>query len=173
MVRYADDFVLLCGSETEAEAALAALGEWLEGRGLALHPAKTRIVDARERGGFEFLGYHFERGMHWPKKASEKRFRQSIKAKTRRSRGDNLATIITEINPIIRGWYGYYRHGHRTTFGPLDSYVRMRLRSILRKRAGKTGRGRGSDHQRWPNAYFDALGLFTMIAARKAAGYSR
>jgi RNA-directed DNA polymerase len=173
MVRYADDFVILCHSQEDAEAALAALRAWVEGRGLTLHPDKTRIVDARERGGFDFLGYHFERGMHWPKRESEKRFRRAIAAKTRRSSGDSMATIITTINPIIRGWYGYYRHGHWTTYGPLDGYVRGRLRSILRKRMGKKGRGRGSDHLLWPNAYFDAQGLFTMIAARKAAGYSR
>jgi RNA-directed DNA polymerase len=173
MVRYADDFVILCASGQEAEAALGALQVWLESHGFTLHPDKTRIVDAREQRGFDFLGYHFERGMRWPKKASEQRFRRAIKAKTRRTSGESMATIIASINPIIRGWYGYYRHGHWTTFRPLDSYVRGRLRSIPRKREGKRGRGRGADHQRWPNAYFDAHGLFTMIAARRAAGYSR
>lgn len=173
MVRYADDFVVLCPSEAEAQAALAALTVWIEEQGLTLHPEKTRIVDARERGGFDFLGYHFERGMHWPKRESTKHFRQAIRAKTRRTSGESMEAIIASINPIIRGWYGYYRHSHWTTFGPLDSYVRGRLRSILRKREGKRGRGRGSDHQRWTNAYFDAHGLFTMIAARKAAGYAR
>ena len=147
--------------------------DWVDAQGLMLHADKTRIVDARERGGFDFLGYHFERGMHWPKAASTTHFRQAIKAKIRRSSGDSLVTIIRSINPIIRGWYGYYRHSHKTTFGRLDGYVRMRLRSILRKRHGNKGRGRGTDHYRWPNAYFDAQGLFTMIAARKAAGYSR
>lgn len=173
MVRYADDFVVLCGSRAEAEAALWVIQEWVDAQGLTLHADKTRIVDARERGGFDFLGYHFERGMHWPKAASTTHFRQAIKAKTRRSSGDSLVTIIRSINPIIRGWYDYYRHSHKTTFERLDGYVRMRLRSILRKRHGGKGRGRGTDHYRWPNAYFDAHGLFTMMAARKAAGYSR
>lgn len=173
MVRYADDLVMLCQSQAEAEAALATIQEWMEMHGLTLHPQKTRIVDARVRGGFDFLGYHFERGKHWPKSASTKRFRGAIKAKTRRSSGDSLTTIIAAINPIIRGWYGYYKHGHGRAYPPLDGYVRMRLRSILRKRRGGVGRGRGADHQRWPNAYFDAQGLFTMTAARKAAGYSR
>ena len=173
MVRYADDFVVLCSNQKEAEAALEAIRVWVEEQGLTLHADKTRIVDARERGGFDFLGYHFERGMHWPKRTSEQRFRRAIKARTRRTSGESMETIIASINPIIRGWYGYYRHGHWTTFRPLDSYVRGRLRSILRKRAGKRGRSRGSDHQTWPNAYFDAQGLFTMTAARKAAGYAR
>jgi RNA-directed DNA polymerase len=173
MVRYADDGVVLCRSQAEAEAALSAIQTWMGTQGLILHPEKTRIVDTRERGGFDFLGYHFERGKHWPKPESRKRFRRAIKAKTRRTNGENMEAIIAAINPIIRGWYGYYKHSHRTTFAPLDSYVRMRLRSILRQRRGGKGRGRGADHQRWPNAYFDAKGLFTMTAARKAAGYSR
>jgi RNA-directed DNA polymerase len=173
MVRYADDVVVLCRSQAEAEAALAAIQEWMGAQGLTLHPEKTRIVDARARGGFDFLGYHFERGMHWPKHASEQRFRRAIKAKTRRTTGESMEVISARLNPIIRGWYGYDRHGHGTTFRPLDSYVRGRLRSILRKRAGRKGRGRGADHQRWPNAYFTAHGLFTMTAARQAAGSSR
>lgn len=173
MVRYADDFVVLCPRQAEAEAALRCIQDWGREQGLTLHPEKTRIVDARERGGFDFLGYHFERGMHWPKRQSQQRFRRAIKAKTSRSRGDSLATIIADVNPVIRGWYGYYRHSSWRTFGPLDGYVRMRLRSILRKRAGLRGRSRGRDHQRWPNASFDAAGLFTMVAARQAAGYSR
>jgi RNA-directed DNA polymerase len=172
-VRYADDFVVLCRNQDEAEAALDTIQHWMEDQGLSLHPQKTRIVDARERGGFDVLGYHFERGMRWPKPASTKRFRGAIKAKTRRSNGDSMEAIIAAINPIIRGWYGYYQHSHRTTFPRLDSYVRMRLRSILRQRRGGKGRGRGADHQRWPNAYFDAYGLFTMTAARNAAGASR
>ncbi|HZU61017.1 MAG TPA: group II intron reverse transcriptase/maturase [Solirubrobacteraceae bacterium] len=173
MVRYADDLVVLCPNRAEAEAALAAIETWMTAQGLRLHPEKTRIVDAREQGGFDFLGYHFERGMHWPKPASTKRLRGAIKAKTRRSRGDSLATIIAELNPIIRGWYSYYRHGHPTTFPRLDGYIRMRLRSILRKRDGRAGRGRGSDHQRWPNAFFIDHGLFTMTTARRSTGGSR
>lgn len=173
MVRYADDFVLMCGSREEAEAALTALQTWVEGSGLELHPEKTRIVDARERGGFDFLGYHFERGMRWPKPGSTKQFRRAIGAKTSRSRGDSLGTIITSVNPIIRGWYEYYKHGKVNTFDTMDGYVRGRLRSILRKRAGGRGRGRGADHQKWNNAFFDEHGLFTMKAARDAAGYSR
>jgi RNA-directed DNA polymerase len=173
MVRYADDAVVLCQRHAEAEAALAGIQTWMGREGLTLHPEKTRIVDTRERGGFDFLGYHFERGKHWPKPESRKRFRRAIKAKTRRTSGASMEAIIAAINPIVRGWYGYYQQSHRTTFAPLDSYVRMRLRSILRQRRGGEGRGRGADHQRWPNAYFDAHGLFTMTAARRAAGYSR
>jgi RNA-directed DNA polymerase len=173
MVRYADDVVVLCRSQVEAEAALSVIQTWMESQGLILHPEKTRIVDAREEGGFDFLGYHFEKGTRGPKPESSKRFRQKIKTKTRRTNGESMEAIIASINPIIRGWYGYFKHSRRSTFKDCDGYVRRRLRTILRKRRGGTGRGRGADHQRWPNAYFDARGLFTMTAARKAAGYSR
>ena len=69
MVRYADDFVLLCRSEAEAREALAAVAAWVAEAGLALHPDKTRIVDTAAPGGFDFLGYHFERGARWPREA--------------------------------------------------------------------------------------------------------
>lgn len=169
MVRYADDLVILARSQAEATAALETLRGWVQAHGLELHPEKTRLVDARERGGFDFLGYHFERGMRWPNKRSERTLRTAIRARTRRKRGGSLATIVADLNPILRGWFGYFKHGHWTTFGPLDRWVRMRLRSLLRWRRGGTGRGRGADHQRWPNAYFVRHGLFTMQTARQHA----
>jgi len=98
------------------------LADPLAARGLTLHPEKTRSVDAREPGGFDFLGYHFECGKHWPRKKA-----------------------------IIR------KHNYHTTFPALD---------------GK-GRGRGQDHQRWPNKYFTALGLFSMTAAHAQTCQSR
>ena len=173
MVRYADDMVVLCRSREEAEAALGMLREWVMAHGLTLHPEKTRVVDASQRGGFDFLGYHFERGMRWPSERSVKAFRTAIRAKTRRTNGHSLATIVAEVNPIVRGWFGYFKHSHRTTFGRLDKWVRMRLRSILRRRRGGEGRGRGLDHQRWPNAFFAEQGLFTMTAAFAMARQSR
>ena len=173
MVRYADDMVVLCGSQSEAEAALAVLREWVAAHGLTLHSEKTRVVDASERGGFDFLGYHFERGMRWASKRSVQKFRAAIRAKTRRTSGDSLATIVAEVNRVSRGWFEYFKHSHRTTFGRLDSWVRMRLRSILRRRHRGKGRGRGADHQRWPNAYFAEQGLFTMTAALVVARQSR
>jgi RNA-directed DNA polymerase len=173
MVRYADDMVVLAESQAEAEAALEALHQWATAQGLRLHPEKTRVVDARERGGFEFLGYHFERGMRWPRSRSTKQFRRAIAGKTGRSRSGSMATIVADINPIIRGWYEYYKHSHKTTFPRLDQYVRMRLRSVLRKRAGRKGRGRGWDHIHWPNAYFAELGVFTMTTVRAQARQSQ
>lgn len=169
MVRYADDMVVLCGSRATADAALATLGEWVAAHGLELHPEKTRIVDATQTGGFDFLGYHFERGQRWPSKRSERKLREAIRARTRRKRPGSVTRIAAELTPIVRGWYEYFKHSHWTTFPGLDGWIRMRLRSILRWREGRRGRGRGADHQRWPNAYFVRHGVFTMATAHRHA----
>jgi len=169
LVRYADDFVVLCRTEEEARSALDRVRQWTEQAGLTLHPEKTRLVDALQPGGFDFLGYHFERGYRWPRKKSLKKLKDSIRVKTKRSNGHSLSQIIADLNATLRGWLEYFKHSHPTTFLPLDRWIRMRLRSILRKRRGGRGRGRGSDHQRWTNAYFAKLGLFSLTAARGLA----
>lgn len=169
MVRYADDFVILCRSQAEAEEALELVRRWTHEAGLQLHPVKTRIVDATQRGGFDFLGYHFERNMKWPREKSLKKFKETIRAKTRRTNGNSLQTIIEDVNRSVKGWFEYFKHSHQTTFAPLDKWIRMRLRSILRKRLGRRGRGRGRDHQRWANAFFSEHGLFSLVMARAAA----
>jgi len=138
---------------------LERVRQWAEQAGLKLHPVKTRIVDATQRGGFDFLGYHFERGMKWPRDKSLRKFKDTIHAKTQRTQGQSLKVIIADVNRTLRGWFAYFKHSHRSTFRPLDAWVRMRLRSILRQRRGGKGRGRGSDHQRWPNAFFAKQGL--------------
>lgn len=166
MVRYADDFVILCRTEAEAQQALARVQAWTVSNGLSLHPEKTRIVDATKHGGFDFLGYHFERGYKWPRAKSVKKLRATIRRKTRRTNGQALSTIIEDVNRTLRGWFEYFKHSHKTEFTRQDSWLRMRLRSILRKRHGLTGRGRGADHQRWPNAYFATHGLFSLVSAR-------
>lgn len=165
MVRYADDFVLLCQSEVHAQRALTRIAAWTHTAGLTLHPDKTRIVDATQRGGFDFLGYHFERGLHWPRTKSLKKLKDRVRTKTRRTNGQALAVIIADVNRSVHGWFGYFQHSHRTTFPALDRWIRMRLRSILRKRSGRRGRGRGRDHQRWPNAFFAEHGLFRLTTA--------
>jgi RNA-directed DNA polymerase len=172
MVRYADDFVILCRSRQEAERALTRVAEWTVQAGLSLHPDKTRIVNAREPGGFEFLGYRFEQGQRWPRTKSLGKLKAALRAKTRRVNGKSLDTIVTEVNLTLRGWFEYFKHSHRQTFPTLDSWLRMRLRSILRRRRGWRGRGRGRDHQRWPNAYFAAHGLFSLAAAHAALRHS-
>jgi RNA-directed DNA polymerase len=169
MTRYADDFVVLCRTAEEARRVLDMIQQWVEQAGLTLHPDKTRIVDMDEPGGFDFLGYHFERGSRWPRKSSLKKLKDTLRCKTKRTHGHSLERIIADVNRTTRGWYAYFQHSHRYVFSSLDSWLRMRLRSILRKRAGRRGRGRGLDHHRWPNAYFAELGLFTMQTAHARA----
>jgi RNA-directed DNA polymerase len=165
MVRYADDFVILCRSEAEAKEALERVKEWTEQAGLTLHPEKTRIVEATQAGGFDFLGYTFAQGQKRPRRKSLKKFKDTIRAKTRRNHGESLKRVIEDLNRTLRGWFGYFQHSHKDTFPTLDSWIRMRLRSILRRRQKQRGRGRGRDHQRWPNAYFAQHGLFSLATA--------
>ena len=167
MTRYADDFVVQCRSESEARVALAQISQWVSVQGLTLHPTKTRIVNANERGGFDFLGYHFERGMKWPRTKSMDKFRDKVRQRTRRTQGRGLDEIISDLNPMLRGWFEYFKHSHGNVLRGVDGWVRMRLRSVLRKWQGKHGRGRGSDHQRWPNLFFDQGGLFSLERARQ------
>jgi RNA-directed DNA polymerase len=172
MVRYADDFVLLCRSEEAACEALQVVEEWTAARGLELHPEKTHVVDATQEGGFDFLGYHFERGYRWPIKKSLHKLKDVIRSKTKRANGYSLEKIILNVNRTLEGWFEYFKHSHWTTFRPLDSWIRMRLRSILRKRNKGRGRGRGRDHQRWTNAYFAKRGLFSLSTAYAEARQS-
>lgn len=167
MVRYADDLVLLCLSQEEAEEALQVLSAWVDAHGLQLHPVKTRIIHADDDDGFEFLGYCFRKGRRWPRKKSIKKLRDSLRTVTKRNNGHSLTAIIKTLNPILRGWYAYFKHSYRTTFPKLDRWVRGRLRSILRRRLGRRGRGRGSDHQLWPNAFFTAQGLYSLTTAHE------
>ena len=170
MVRYADDFVILCRSPEEANQALAMVQAWTATAGLTLHPTKTRIVDAKE-DAFEFLGYRFEKSgtRRYPRAKSLMKLKVTIRAKTKRKTGGSLEAIIGSLNPTLRGWFEYFKHSYKTTFPYLDGWIRMRLRSILRKRQGRKGRGRGSDHQRWPNAFFAEHGLYSLKAAHALA----
>src|SRR6266852_9515594 len=145
MVRYADDFVIFCRSAAEARAALEKVQQWTAQAGLRLHPEKTRIVDATQRGGFDFLGYHFERGYRWPRRKSLDKFKETIRQKTGRLRSESLKTIIEEVKRSMSGWFEYFQHSIGNIFGPLDGWVRQRLRSILRKRHKGSGRARGCD----------------------------
>lgn len=166
MVRYADDFVILCQSQLEAQWALVMVEEWVTAAGLQLHPDKTRIVDATQRGGFDFLGYHFERGLRWPSAKSRHKFQDKIRRKTGRTNGHSLQRIIADLVSIQRGWFEYFKHSLWSIFAQLDKWIRMRLRSILRHRQKRKGRSRGRDHNRWPNAFFAKQGLFSFVAAQ-------
>ena len=168
MIRYADDFIILCSSQAEAQAALAEVAAWVKEAGLVLHPQKTRIVDASQPGGFDFLGWHFERGWKWPREKSVTRFKEVLRDQTSRTDGRSLPMIIGRLNRRLRGWSGYFAGGHGDLYTRLDHWLRMRLRSILRKRERRKGRGRGLDHQRYPNAYFAEHGLISLNALTRA-----
>ena len=175
MVRYADDFVVLCRTAQQAQGALGEVRAWVEQKGLRLNADKTHVGDCRQAGqGFEFLGYRFEAGQRWVRPKSFKALRERIRQKTQRTRGDSLAKIIEDINPVVRGWFNYFKHAHSVAQLGIDGFVRRRLRAILRKQEKRPGMGKCfHDHLRWPNTFFAAQGLFTITAARVLASQSR
>ena len=175
MVRYADDFVVLCTSREQAQAALAEVRTWVDANGLTLHPEKTHVGDCRVVGeGFEFLGYRFEAGQRRVRQKSRNKLFERIRTLTPRTRGVSLSTVITDLNPVLRGWFNYFQHAHRQTFPMVDGFVRRRLRTLLRYQQHRRGHGHTlTDHQRWPNTFFAAQGLFTLTQAHALASQSR
>jgi RNA-directed DNA polymerase len=179
LVRYADDFVVLCRSEVQARAAAAKAREVLASFGLELHPEKTKVVDLREgREGFDFLGCHFrarasgklmERGIRryylhrWPSVRAMKSIRAKVKAKTGRNRTgvSDIREVIADLNPLLRGWGNYFRTGNAANrFIEIDRYVAKRLRRLLVKRHGRNLRAGQAD--RWTQEWFWGLGLHQM-----------
>ena len=175
MVRYADDFVILCRSREEADAALVEVRAWVNENGLTLHPEKTHVGDCRIPGqGFEFLGYRFEAGKRFVRKKSMDKLKDSIRDKTRRTCGQSLERVIAELNPVLRGWFGYFKQAHPTTFSDLDGFIRRRLRSLLAKQNKRTHVGFSVNiHRLWPNAFFANAGLFALEASWQSARRSR
>lgn len=175
MVRYADDFVILCQTAEAAGKALEEIKAWVAENELSLHPDKTHIGDCRVTGqGFEFLGYRFEAGKRTVRKKSLESLKDKVRTLTRRTRGDSLERVIADLNPMLRGWYGYFKHAQGWIFQRMDGMIRRRLRALLRKQEKRPGFGRCfADQSRWPNTYFAAAGLFTMYEARRQASQSR
>jgi RNA-directed DNA polymerase len=162
MVRYADDLVVLGRSREEAEAVLNFLRDWTTGVGLTLHPTKTRIVNATD-AGFDFLGWHFRGGKKWPRKKSLQKLQERLRPLTQRTHGRSLGEIIAQVNPILRGWHGYFRDSLRSGLSGPDGWLRRRLRALLRKREKRPGYGLSeADSRRWPNRWFAAQGLFSL-----------
>jgi RNA-directed DNA polymerase len=176
MVRYADDFLILCRTRAEADAALALVEGWVASNGLSLHPTKTHVGDCVQPGqGFEFLGYRFECGRRHVRKKSLDKLKETIRAKTGRNRGDSLACVIADLNRTLRGWFGYFKHAHASVFAAIDAFIRRRLRAVLMKqrfKRSRVGRGRWFSRQ-WPNAFFANAGLFALDAAWRLARQSR
>ena len=179
MIRYADDFVVVCRSEQEAQAALEQIQAWTDQTKLTLHPTKTQLIDFDHSHGFDFLGYRFQleqptqdgryrqRGVaKWPKAKNLKKLKDEIRRRTKRCNRFGMQQIISRLNPLLRGWYEYFKHSHSFVFGSLDGWIRRRLRSILRRQNKLKGISKGGkDHQRWRIKFFHDLGLFNMKAA--------
>ena len=171
MLRYADDAVVCCRSEAEAQMALAEIAAWTELAGLTLHPTKTRIVSAVGKGGFDFLGYHFERyqtgsGLKWPREKSRKKLRDKLREKLRRGRSGSIADIIIEINPILRGWFGYFKFSVPSAMRDTDQWVRERIRQIVRRRHKRRGIVKGRERIEYPNLWFETQGFYSLEKAQ-------
>jgi RNA-directed DNA polymerase len=180
VVRYADDFVVLCNTRAQAEQAQQRAAALLGELGLSLHPDKTRVVDLREgKEGFDFLGCHLHARMsgrlweqkriiryylhRWPSVGSMKRARARIKALTGRSQvGMELQVVIERLNLFLRGWGNYFRTGNAAIkFTTMDRYVRWRLFRLLVKKRGRNLRAGQAD--RWTRAWFHDQGLHQLM----------
>ena len=178
MVRYADDFVVMCASAEQAQAALSEVKAWVQAHGLSLNADKTHVGDCMQAGeGFEFLGYRFEAGTRSVRRKSSAALREKIRTRTKRSRSGSLRTMIEELNPMLRGWFNYFKHISPAAefFQRIDGFVRRRLRAILCRRNHRPhqfGRNLWAS-KKWPNAFLARQGLFTLVPAHAAASQSR
>jgi RNA-directed DNA polymerase len=189
LVRYADDFVVLCKTASAAEQARERATVIQGGLGLSLHPDKTRVVDLRAgREGFDFLGCHLRARMsgpiwekygkvryylhRWPSARSMKRARTRIRELTdRRWVGAELKDVIGRLNLFLRGWGNYFRTGNAANkFVSIDRHVAWRLKRLLIKKRGRNLRAGQAD--RWTRTWFHEQGLHKLmgtIAYPKAA----
>ena len=169
IIRYADDFVILSKDQETAEYMLRVVQEWVTKNGLTLHPEKTHIGNCLIEGqGFDFLGYRFENKTRWIRKKSILKLRDGIRKLTRRTCGQSITTVINNLNPMLKGWYEYFKHVNKWNLATFDSFVRRRLRAILKKQNKRSGMGWTiTDHMKWPNKFFANLGLFVMEEFRR------
>ena len=132
-----------------------------------LHPGKTRVGDCVQPGqGFECLGLRFEAGRRYVRDKSLRVFKDKVKARTIRSRGDSLERIVADLYQMLRGWFECLKHARGYAFERLDQMIRLRLRAILREQEKRPSMGQSKeDHRRWPNACFADQGMFIMLTA--------
>jgi len=171
MVRYADDFVVLCHSEEEAKRALEEIQRWTAEAGLKLHPTKTRLVDLEQPGGFDFLGYHFEQygqdgGKKWPRQKSQYQLRERLRGKTARNRPGSIEKIVAEVNRTLRGWYGYFKWSQPTAMQRVDEWTRERIRHIVRRRHKRRGMVKARERNEYNVAWFAERGFFSLWSAQ-------
>jgi RNA-directed DNA polymerase len=169
--------VIVCRSEEDAQRALSEVGEWTVQAGLTLHPTKTRIVNLSvPRNFIDFLGYRLQRHrnkdgrdqlLRLVRPKSQAKLTETIRKRTKRTNGIGLPEIIKGLNSVMRGWFAYFRSAHKSIHRSIDQTTRRRLRAILAKRRGVPNWGGGRGHNRWPNAFFKAQGLFSLEEARE------
>lgn len=170
LIRYADDFVIVCRTEEAAQEAHQRVRAFLAGMGLTLHPEKTRVVDLSDgSNGIDFLGYHRRkvasrtyRGKRylqsWPSRRAMQRVRDRIRTliAERHRLHEPVQEIVTEVNRVLRGWGAYFRVGNSSRqFGQVDRYVRELLGQFTNRQAGRGGWGWG----RHEEALLDSLGI--------------
>jgi len=189
LVRYADDFVILCRTREQAEQALAKVREIMGLLHLQLHPTKTRLVELGPgKEGFEFLGCHlrvvrshFKQRCYlfrWPSQRAMKSIRAKVHDLTdrrRRAGMKDIREVIRDLNPILRGWGGYFRTGNASgKFNQVDRYVRERLLRLMAQRGGqrrwKPGR-RPFRWRDWPHRRFvEEHGLYKLLGTIRYPG---
>ncbi len=189
LVRYADDFVILCRTRSQAEEALAQLRTILSGLRLQLHPGKTRLVElGLGQEGFEFLGCylrivrsHFNGKRYlfrWPARRAMNAVRGRIHDLTRRRRWagmKDIRDVIGVLNPVLRGWGGYFRTGNASAqFNRVDSYVRERLLQLLARRGGQRRGRKGRRPFRWKDwphrRFVTEHGLYQLLGTIRYPG---
>jgi RNA-directed DNA polymerase len=174
LVRFADDYVVLCRKERDAQEALRRINIIMERLGLTMHPDKTKVVNLKDgQAGFDFLGFHCRRVrswryhryylQYWPRTKAMKAIREKIRTiigERRHRLNRSLKQVIDGLTPVLRGWRNYFAVGNSTKyFSAVDSYVRERLFLFLSKKHGKSGRGWG---ERWKDIDFRKMGLFQL-----------
>jgi RNA-directed DNA polymerase len=171
MVRFADDFVVCARTEREARAALEEIAAWVQAASLTLHPVKTRIVNAADKGGFDFLGYHFEQyredgGKKWPRQKSQFKLRERLREKLPRQSGGSIEQLVANVNKTLRGWFGYFKYSQPSAMQRVDEWTRERIRHILRRRKQRRGMVKGRERTEYPIAWFAKQGLFNLSTAQ-------
>jgi RNA-directed DNA polymerase len=179
LVRYADDGVVLCRSQAQAQAALDAIRDILAALGLELHPEKTKVADLRQgREGLDFLGCHFRARMsgrlweqkrivryylhRWPSQQAMKRLRAKVRVRTGHNRaGRDIREVIADLNPLLRGWGNYFRTGNAAVkFRQADEYVVWRLRRLMISKRGRNLRP--GQAQAWTEEWFNGHSLYRL-----------
>jgi group II intron reverse transcriptase/maturase len=180
LVRYADDFVIMCPTKSKVEKAERVVNQILTRLGLEIHPEKTRKVDLSwGKEGFNFLGCHLRKRLsggvweqtgrrlyflqRWPSQRSMQRIRKRVKEKvgSHRSGVKDVQVLIEDLNPILRGWGNYFRNGNAAIrFNQVDSYVWRRLHRFMVRRKGRNLRA--GEASVWDLRFFQNLGLHTL-----------